>query len=121
MNAYIPAWFAFKKKSNFTDGSKRFFRILRSTQKLSDKTRNVVNKVLQRNAFCAHPEHILIAMIHEPEQCARVLGWRRIFKARVSPSHSTRQRIFKIPKLRFNFERYFEMIDWQNAAVPNHQ
>ena len=56
-------------------------------------------------------------MIHDPEQCARELGWRRIFKARMSPSQSTRQRIFKIPKLRFNSERYSEMIDWQNTAV----
>ena len=98
MNVYIPLWFAIKKKSNL-------------------KARSVVNKVMQRNAFYAHPEHILIAMIRGLEQCARELGWRRIFKARMSPSHSARQRISKIPKLRFNFERYFEMIDWQNTAV----
>ena len=59
----------------------------------------------------------LIAMIHDSEQCARELGWRRIFTARMSPSHSVRQQIFKTSKLRFNSKRYFEMIDWQNTAV----
>ena len=35
----------------------------------------------------------------------------------MSLSHGARQRIFKMPKLRFNFERYFEMINGQNTAV----
>ena len=74
INVYIAVWFAIKKKSNFTNDPKHFFSILRSAQKSYDRARSVVDKVLQRHAFYAHPEHILIALIDDPEQCARELG-----------------------------------------------
>ena len=74
MKVYISVRFVNKIEGNFVNGPKHFFSTLRSTKKLSSKAFYVINKVLQGNVFCDDPENILIAMIHDPEQCVRKLG-----------------------------------------------
>ena len=44
--------------------------------------RNIVYPLIQRNAFFAHPENLLLYMINDESSDIRQLGWRRIKKAR---------------------------------------
>ena len=115
MNVYIPVWFSVKKHSNFTEGARHFFKLLNFSRNLTKRVRDVVNKVLQRNAFFAHPENILIAMLFDDEEHVRELGWRRVLKTRISAT--TKRRTFIVPKLLLNSQKYYEMIDWHCTAI----
>ena len=82
---------------------------------MTKRVRDVVHKVLQRNAFFAHPENILIAMLFDDEEHVRELGWRRVLKTRISAT--TKRRTFIVPKLLLNSQKYYEIIDWQCTAI----
>ena len=113
MNVYLPLWFVDKKKYNFTNGSKHFFSIKRSTQKLFCAAHISVVTGYCKEMHFMRTLKILIAIILNHEQCVKKLRWRKTFKSRTAPSCSVRQRILKIPKLQFNFVCCFEMIDCQ--------
>ena len=74
MTVYVPIWFKVKKNSSFTEGAKHLFEMLRLSQTLSKKSKTIVSKVLQRNAFFAHHENILVSMIHDEEKHIRQQG-----------------------------------------------
>ena len=78
------------------------------------KLKMVIDPVIQRNAYFANPENILLAMISDEQKHIRELAMRRILRAR-SESYGIRH--FKIPPLRFDATEYFNLIDWQSCDV----
>lgn len=82
---------------------------------LEDELKHVVHATLQRNAFMAHPEHVLIAMLFDERKHIRVLAYKRIQKARETEKKGVR--IFKPPQINFNAKDYIDMIDWQTTSV----
>ena len=79
------------------------------------RVRDVVNNALQRNGFFANPENILISMLMDELGHVRELAWRRILKCRSNSSLERRK--FLVPKLLFDAEHYYEMIDWQATTI----
>ena len=59
---------------------------------LAEGLKKVHHAVIQRNAYYAHQENLLIAMITDSKSHIRELGFRRILKARGQPEkgHSIR-------------------------------
>ncbi|KAG7161769.1 hypothetical protein Hamer_G007414, partial [Homarus americanus] len=99
MTVYAPIWFKIKK-----------------TPTMPQRSKTIANKVLHRNSFFAHPENILMFMRHGDEHRIRELGWR-ILKARSKQSPAGEIRAFAVPKLIYDSQNYFEMINWQMAEV----
>ena len=85
LKSYMPVWFNIKKSKLFTDGPKHVFLAIQTSRYLSDDLLQVVNPVIGHNAFFAHPEHLLLAMIIDDREHIRELGYR-ILKARQSAS-----------------------------------
>ena len=52
------------------------------TRDLSDTLKAVVDPVIERNAYFAHPENILLCMLGDERKFIRELAMRRILKAR---------------------------------------
>lgn len=75
-----------------------------------------MNKVIQRNAFFAYPENVLLAMLADDRKHIRELALRRILQSRV-PRYDNQIRDFKVPKLNFDATDYTELIDWQSDKV----
>jgi hypothetical protein len=73
--------------------------------------------VIQRNAFFAHPENIILAMLGDERQSVREAGLKLILKARSIQWPST-VRKFIIPKLIYTSTEYFEIIDWNDVHEP---
>lgn len=117
MTVYAPIWFKIKKNSSFTEGAKHFFEMMRLSQTMPQRSKTIANKVLRRNSFFAHPENILISMLHDDEQHIRELGWRRILKARSKQPPAGEIRAFAMPELLYDSQNYYEMINWQTAEV----
>jgi hypothetical protein len=80
---------------------------------LSPKHKKIVDPVFHRNAYFAHPENLLLAMMTDHRPHIRELGLRRVMKARAAAEDPSGQiRRFKVPaKLNFDAVEYFDMID----------
>lgn len=119
MLVYAPMWFEIKMKSSCKDGARHFYQMVKKSRYLDAELKKVVDPVLQRNAFFAHPENMLLAMITDERPHIRELGLRRILKARTLKSRdkggSIRQ--FRIPKLNFDADMYETLIDWSKESV----
>ena len=82
---------------------------------MTQRVRNVVNRVLLRNGFFAHPENILISVLMDKQENVRKLAWRKILKCR-SNSFIERRK-FVVPKVLLDAEHHYEMIDWKATTI----
>lgn len=116
VKVYAPVWFQIKQKSSFKDGAKHIFRLMMYSRFLPDNQRSIVDSVIERNAFFAHPENILITMLFDDRNYIQELALRRIIKARTAKK-SNSLRVFKPPKLNFSAQDYTEIIVWQECEI----
>lgn len=119
MTVYAPLWFEIKRNSSCKDGAKHLFRLIQLSRYLDKELRDIVDSVVQRNAYFGHPENILLCMISDDRKHIRDLGLRRILKSRsaAASSSSSKIRMFEIPPLNFEATEYFDMIDWQKCNI----
>ncbi|CAH0564432.1 unnamed protein product [Brassicogethes aeneus] len=116
LKLYVPVWFAIKKNKYFTDGPKHVFQAIQTSRYFSDELLQVVDPVIQRNAFFGHPENVLIAMLDKREHI-RKLGYRRILKARQTVTKKKTVRNFVLPKINFQASDYIEIINWNSCVI----
>jgi len=64
--------------------------------------------VLRRNAFFAHPENDLLAMLTKNREEIRTLAWRRIKEARTRKDPEAGVRSFKVPPLNLDAKDYVD-------------
>ncbi|GBO43126.1 hypothetical protein AVEN_51778-1 [Araneus ventricosus] len=116
LKSYMPVWFAIKKSKYFTDGPKHVFQVIQTSRYLSDELLQVVNPVIQRNAFFAHTENVLLAMLVDEREHIRELGYKKILKARqIAPKKKT-VRNFLPPKINFQASDYIEITNWNSCV-----
>ena len=78
-----PSWFQIKLKSKITDGSANFFSIVKRVMKLPNKTvRDVAFNALERNAYFAHQESVLLAMFGDDDDGVHHLAVNKILSIR---------------------------------------
>ena len=82
---------------------------------LPDELEQVIDPVLKRNSFFAHPENLLLAMITDDRIHVRKLGLSRILKARSQRVAGVRK--FAVPALNYDSSDYIEMINWQTTHI----
>ncbi len=63
LKLYMPVWFNIKKSKYFTDGPKHVFGAIQTSRFLPENLLQVVDPVIERNSFFAHPENLLLSMI----------------------------------------------------------
>ncbi|ESO04220.1 hypothetical protein HELRODRAFT_172570 [Helobdella robusta] len=113
VKVYAPIWFSIKQKTSFKDGAKHIFNLILFSRYLPTNLRTIV---IERNAFYAHPENLLVSMLFDDRDYIRELACRRIIKAR-NTDNGFKQKIFKTPKLNFSAKDYTEIISWQECQV----
>ena len=82
VRVYIPMWFCIKTKPSCKDGARHLWKTIYLSRYLSPELKRVIDPVLQRNSFFAHPENLILSMITDERIHIRQLGLRRILKAR---------------------------------------
>ena len=120
---YAPIWFEVKSKHSCTDGSRHLFRMVQYTRYLPIELKKIVDPVIQRNAYFAHPENLLISMATDERLHIRQLALRRVLAARAISDETDDKstvRMFKIPPLNFEATDYTDIIDWSSikSAEP---
>lgn len=117
LKSYMPMWFTIKLSKSFTDGPKHVFQTIQTTRYLPEEVLQVINPVIQRNAYFAHPENLLLAMVIDKRNHIRELGYRRLLKARKFASKGDPIREFVPPKLNFEAKDYTEIIHWNTCSL----
>ncbi|GBO26824.1 hypothetical protein AVEN_202403-1 [Araneus ventricosus] len=113
MLVYAPMWFEIKMKSNCQYGAQHFWKMIFLARQLPDNVKQIIYKVFSNNAYFAHPEHLLLTMLHDSRKHTRELAVRRILGARDEKTkNSGGLRFFKLPKLNFEAADYTGSIDW---------
>lgn len=118
VKVYAPSWFLIKSKPSCKDGTHHLFNIIVASRYLPETLKKIIDPVIQRNGYFAHPENILLAMITDERKHIRELAARRILKAR-SMSHPSTSRLLQVPLINFNATSYIDLINWQeNLTEP---
>ena len=69
INAYFLSWFEIKLNNKITDNSINFFNIVQNIIKFSKrKIQDVAIHILQKNAYFAHHENVLIVMLGDDDE-----------------------------------------------------
>lgn len=116
LHCYMPLWFRIKASVYFSEGPKIVFETIRLTRYLPEHLQIIINPVIERNAYFAHPENLIVAMIMDERQHVRELGLRRVLKARESCKGKS-IRNFRVPTLDFNAIDYIDMVQWDICNV----
>ena len=74
----------------------------------------IVDSVIQRNAFLAYSENILLSMLTDNRVAIRELANRRLIAARKEHSSSSKMRQFSVPTLKFDVADYTNLVMWQS-------
>lgn len=71
IRVYVPMYFNVKFYSSVVYGSVLFSKFIRFTQYLNKNLRDVINTVIKNNAYYAHTENILLAMLFDDRKTIR--------------------------------------------------
>lgn len=114
LKVYAPMWFAIKARPYCTDGARHIWQTIHNSRYLSNELRSVIDPVIERNSYYAHPENLLLSMLLDERKEIRELAMRRILRAR---SEQYGLRVFHVPKLNFAATDYIDLIDWQSTEI----
>ena len=93
---------------------------IQKTRRIPSEIQEIVLPIIQRNVYFSQSENILLAMVNDENMIVRELGLRRVLRSRkLCEGPLTKIRAFKVPKINFDADIYYEMIDWRNVeATP---
>ena len=112
---YVPVWCTIKRNELCTSGAKNLFRAVELLRQQPDDIQEIVQDVLKRNAFWAHPEQMLLAMSADDRQPIREEAVQLIRSARRHQTEEVRQ--FRLPGLHFGATCYSKLITWDAETV----
>jgi hypothetical protein len=112
LRVYASVWFHIKLEPQCYKGAKHLWLMLKLPRFLPDDVRSEVDKCIQKNAFFAHPENVLLAMVVDERKEIRELAARRIKEARKSNSKEIRK--FHLPNINVDADEYYNLLDWQH-------
>ena len=86
MKVYVPMWFEIKANPYVASGARHISNAISLVKQQSEEVQKIVVPVLQRNAYFAHHENVLLAMLADENPTIRELAWRRIKQSRSNKS-----------------------------------
>ena len=112
---YAPMWFRIKSRPAFVYGAVHQFRAMQLLKTLPEDVQNVAKGAVQRNAYFAHPENLIAAMLSDPDSAVRDQGVSLILGTRRQAECQRRQ--FRVPPLNWEANSYTEMIQWDKVHI----
>lgn len=114
LRVYVPMYFNVKHKNSCTNGSVHFFNLVRWSRYLPPAHFALVKKVCIDNAYFAHCENVLLAMIFDADREIRKLGYRKILQSRNEGDDEFGiAREYVAPRIMFDTcQNYCDIIDW---------
>lgn len=108
---YGPTWFSIKCRPRCTDGPKHLLQQIKQQSLLSSVCRNITWPVVQRNAYWAHQENVLLSMLGDDDEVNRKAAVDIIKTIRKAPGGSQQQvREFRPPKIKENAQTLQDLL-----------
>lgn len=117
IKVYTPMYFNIMCYSSVVYGSALFHKFIRWTQDLEPHFRDVVNKVIKDNAYYAHSENILLAMLFDDRKEKRNIAIKKILHYRKDVEDPSKLRVYRTTIINFNCTDYTNMIDLNNDSI----
>lgn len=111
-------WFIIKQNGKCKDDAVNLWRSIKYLRYLPIEETKIVDVVIDRNSYFAHPENVLIAMLFDKDKNVRKLTAERILAVRKSQKQKKNgiKRFIK-PKINFETVNYFDLIDWTKCII----
>lgn len=116
---YLPMWMHIRQHWTCSSGACNLYRSVELLRDLPHDVQKSVRPVLQRNAFWAHPEQVLLGMVTDGDESVRRRAVQRIREARQQElaNDTGKVRRFELPAVKFDASVYTEIIDWDKVTV----
>ena len=118
MRVYIPFWFKVKTEKSIKDGARHIHYFIKLTRYLDKKYQSIINPVIARNAYFAHPENVILSMISDSRRNVGQEAIEKILQAWRDNSDNTAVHIFRVPDINFQANDYTDMVDLSSASSP---
>ena len=118
MRVYIPFWFKIKTEKSIKDGARHFHTFIQLTRYLDKKYLDIIDPVIARNSYFAHPENMLLSMISDSRPNIRQKAIDIILQARGDNINNNTVCQLRVPDLNFQAQDYKDMVDMSNATPP---
>ena len=117
---YAPIWFHIKSHSSCIDGAKNLFFIIQLLKYQPEEIQHIVQPVIERNAFWAHPENVLLSAISDNDTSFKQIAISKIIQAREVVRHICQSDVRKFipPKINFDAPNYFALIEDDAIITP---
>ena len=111
-------WFTIKRLGRLQDSAQVLFKQIQLIKLLKEPIADIVKKNVERNAYSAQSETLLLCMLCDTDPIARCLAVNRILSLRQgSEIGDTSVRLFTVPQLVLDCEHYYDMIDWDKEDI----
>jgi len=117
MKVYVPMYFNIKYYSSAIYGSKLLFQFIRSTQYLSPSLKEIIYKVVQNNAYFAHPENVLLTMLFDERKHIREKAIKKILYYRDKLYDATKLRTYEKHIINFDAIDYIDLINLDDDNI----
>ena len=101
LNLYLPSWFLIKNNPHCQSGAKHLYTMLELSRDLCQQSQETFKKVLQDNAYFAHPENLIIACLADHREVIRRKAVLYILAARRNFNIESHPRQFIPPTINF--------------------
>ena len=115
---YGPCWFVIKCAPSWKHGPKHVHLAIQLLKYLPPAVNNVVKPYIARNAYFAHPENVLLAMMTDENCNKRAKAVNIVLNLRDQKSEILSQiRKFYVPQINFDASDWDELINWNTAVI----
>lgn len=114
---YGPMWFAIKCKPNCIHGPKHVFSAMSCLKKLPEESATIAKCYVSRNAYFAHSENILLAMLADSSRNKRQRAVSTILQIRKKAARKNVIGIFRVPTLNYDADDWDDLIKWDEVET----
>ena len=116
---YVPVWFGIRSRPTFVHGHMHLFRLMQLVTAQPGDVQQAVRSTVEPNAYFAHPENLLVAMVSDSYGPVLDQGVSRLLAARKQELGATasKRRQFRVPALNWEAQSYPSMIKWEEVNV----
>ena len=115
---YGPCWFAIKCAPSWKHGPKHVHMATQLLKYLPPAVYNIVKPYVARNAYFAHPENVLLAMMTDKDSNKRNKAVNIVLNLRKqNPGIQSQIRKFTVPDINFDARDWDELVNWKTAVI----
>ncbi|CAH1099833.1 unnamed protein product [Psylliodes chrysocephalus] len=100
-----------------TLGAFNVWEMISLSRHLPKRLKEVIDPVILRNSYFAHPENILLGMLGDTREHIQKFAVLRIFKTRNSNKQQSRRKFEDPNSLNMSASSYMDLIDWSTSVI----